>query len=124
MFGTRTTTQPKTAVRSRSRLSPFLPMQVVSTCLFLWFGVKCWLPTGFISSNIFFASEKPKYPTALGVTAGFEGLGLIVVLGVRTWMILDNKRRNRAQGVNWQSKDVPTEALAEGPESASFRHFY
>lgn len=99
-------------------------MRGVSTCRLLLFVVKCSLPTGIVSANIFFASEKPKYPTALGVTAGLEGLGLIVILGLRTWMILDNKRRNRAQGVNWQSKDVPTEALAEGPESASFRHFY
>ena len=79
---------------------------------------------GIVSANIFFEREKPKYPTALGVTAGLEGLGLIIILGMRTWMIMDNRRRNREQGVNWQSKDVPTEALSEGPASLSFRHFY
>lgn len=39
-------------------------------------------------------------------------------------MYLDNKKRNKAQGVNWQSKDVPTEALADGLKNPVFRHFY
>lgn len=53
-----------------------------------------------------------------------EGVGLACILGLRTWMYMDNKRRNKEQGVEWQSKDVPTEVLAAGPSDPRFRHFY
>lgn len=39
-------------------------------------------------------------------------------------MYFDNKKRNKAQGVNRQPKDVPTEALADGLKNPLFRHFY
>lgn len=39
-------------------------------------------------------------------------------------MTIENRRRNKAQNVSWQSKDVPTEALAEGPKNPMFRYFY
>lgn len=38
-------------------------------------------------------------------------------------MVLDNKRRNKLQGVNWSSKDVPTALLKNGPKDLSYRHF-
>lgn len=40
------------------------------------------------------------------------------------WMYFDNKKRNKAQGVNRQPKDVPTEALADGPKNPLVRDFY
>ncbi|GAA5947890.1 hypothetical protein JCM10213_003398, partial [Rhodosporidiobolus nylandii] len=40
-----------------------------------------------------------------------------------TYMALENKRRNKAQGVNWTFKDVPTEALAAGRGDPRFRYF-
>lgn len=40
------------------------------------------------------------------------------------YMTMDNRRRNKAQNVDWQSKDVPTEALVDGPRNPLFRHFY
>lgn len=43
---------------------------------------------------------------------------------MRMWMWNDNRRRNKEQGVNLQSKDVPTEALADGPSNPAFRYFY
>ncbi|EIW65836.1 high-affinity nicotinic acid transporter [Tremella mesenterica] len=79
---------------------------------------------GIVSSNIFLDKWAPAYIQPLGITAGLEGLGLIIVIYLRMWMYLDNRRRNKEQGVNWQSKDVPTSALAEGPANPSFRHFY
>lgn len=39
-------------------------------------------------------------------------------------MYFDNKKRNKAQGVNRQPKDVPTEALADGPKNPLVRDFY
>ncbi|KAK4687543.1 hypothetical protein P7C73_g2583, partial [Tremellales sp. Uapishka_1] len=79
---------------------------------------------GIVSTNIFLDKFKPKYTVPLAITAGIEALGLVLILGLRMWMWNDNRKRNKAQGVNWQSKDVPTEALAEGPANPSFRHFY
>ncbi|KAK0224300.1 major facilitator superfamily domain-containing protein [Armillaria fumosa] len=79
--------------------------------------------SGLIASNIFMGKEKPYYNTALVVNFSFLAVGISLILGLRTYMILDNRRRNSAQGVNWSSKDVPTAALAVGVASAEFRHF-
>jgi hypothetical protein len=58
------------------------------------------------------------------ITACIEVLALVLVVGLRMWMMLDNRKRNKAQGVNWRSLDVPTEVLSEGPKNPLFRHFY
>lgn len=60
----------------------------------------------------------------LAITCAIEALALVLVIGLRFYMTTDNRRRNREQGVNWQSKDVPTKALTEGPGNPLFRHFY
>lgn len=39
------------------------------------------------------------------------------------WMYFDNKKRNKAQGVNRQPKDVPTEAFGGWAEESSFQAF-
>ncbi|PSR97346.1 major facilitator superfamily domain-containing protein [Coniella lustricola] len=78
----------------------------------------------FVSANIFLDKWAPRYVIPLAVTCGVEALALVLVLGLRMYMTLDNRRRNKRQGVNWQSKDVPTEALVDGPANPSFRHFY
>ncbi|OWZ33331.1 high-affinity nicotinic acid transporter [Cryptococcus neoformans C23] len=79
---------------------------------------------GIVSAQIFRDKWSPAYIIPLAVTAGIEGLAAILVIGLRMWMYLDNRKRNQAQGVNWQSKDVPTEVLVEGSKNPMFRHFY
>lgn len=79
---------------------------------------------GIVSANIFLAKWEPQYRIPLAIVAGMEGMALILTVSMRLWMTWDNKRRNREQGVNWQSKDVPTEALSEGSKNPLFRHFY
>ena len=79
---------------------------------------------GIVSANIFLDKWASAYRIPLAVTAGVEALALCLVLFLRFWMAWDNSRRNKAQGVKWQSKDVPTEALAEGSSNPLFRHFY
>ncbi|KIY47040.1 MFS general substrate transporter [Fistulina hepatica ATCC 64428] len=78
---------------------------------------------GLIASNIFMSSEAPKYPTALKVNFALLAVGIALVLGLRTYMMLDNRKRNKAQGANWTDRDVPTAALALGPKSPEFRYF-
>ncbi|GBE78324.1 Uncharacterized transporter [Sparassis crispa] len=78
---------------------------------------------GIVSSNIFLQSDAPKYTRALIVSAAMEGCGICILICLRTYMWFDNRRRNRAQGVIWTTKDVPTAVLFEGPKNPSFRHF-
>jgi predicted MFS family arabinose efflux permease len=79
---------------------------------------------GIVSANIFLDQFAPHYIVPLAITAGLEAIGLLLIVFLRMWMYWDNKRRNKEQGVNWQSKDVPTEVLSEGPSNLHFRHFY
>lgn len=78
---------------------------------------------GVVSSNIFRDEDKPKYVPALATTAAFGATGCCIALGLGFYMIWDNRRRNRAQGVNLSARDVSTEKLREGPNSPDFRWF-
>ncbi|KAL1901040.1 hypothetical protein Sste5346_002106 [Sporothrix stenoceras] len=86
-------------------------------------GVPAANVMGLVSSNIFRSQDAPRYIPALATTAAFGGTGLVLTLMLGAYMILDNKRRNRAQGVEVQAKDIPTEKLYEGPSSPDFRWF-
>jgi MFS family permease len=79
---------------------------------------------GVVASNIFRTQDAPKYMPALVTTAAFGGTGIILTLCLGFWMILDNKKRDRVQGVHLRAKDIPTESLQEGPASDEFRWFY
>jgi hypothetical protein len=39
------------------------------------------------------------------------------------YMTIDNRRRNKRQGVDLSARDVSTEKLREGPRSEEFRWF-
>ncbi|EME40139.1 hypothetical protein DOTSEDRAFT_74842 [Dothistroma septosporum NZE10] len=79
---------------------------------------------GVVSSNIFRTQDAPNYIPALATTAAFGGLGICLTLALGGWMILDNGRRNRRQGVVIRASDVPTEKLKAGPECDDFRWIY
>ena len=79
---------------------------------------------GVVASNIFRSQDAPKYLPALITTAAFGGCGIVLTLGLGLWMIWDNKRRDRVQGVHLRAKDIPTENLQDGPASDCFRWFY
>jgi hypothetical protein len=78
---------------------------------------------GVVSSNIFQDKDKPKYLPALKVTAGFGGVGSLFALSLGAYMVFDNARRNRKQGVNLSARDVSTEKLRDGPKNPDFRWF-
>jgi len=79
---------------------------------------------GVVSSNIFRSQDAPKYIPALVTTAAFGGTGIILTLCLGLWMIVDNKKRDKVQGVHLRAKDIPTECLQAGPASDDFRWFY
>lgn len=87
-------------------------------------GVPLANAAGLISTNIFRTKDAPKYVPALGITAGFGGAAILVIVGIVTFMFFDNRRRNKAQGVNFTYKDIPTSELAEGPENPNYRWMY
>ncbi|KZM23610.1 transmembrane transport [Ascochyta rabiei] len=78
---------------------------------------------GVVSSNIFRAQDAPKYIPALATTAAFGAVGCVCALLLGTYMVLDNVRRNRKQGVSLSARDVSTQKLRDGPKSADFRWF-
>jgi hypothetical protein len=78
---------------------------------------------GVVSSNIFREQDKPKYIPALVTTAAFGATGCVCALLMGAYMMWDNARRNRRQGVKLSARDVSTELLREGPRREEFRWF-
>ncbi|CUM54351.1 uncharacterized protein AC631_00730 [Debaryomyces fabryi] len=87
-------------------------------------GVPLANAAGLISTNIFRPKDAPKYVPALGITAGFGGLAIILVSSIVLFMIFDNRRRNKLQGVNLTFRDVPTSELRDGPTNPNYRWMY
>ncbi|KAJ5998161.1 hypothetical protein N7499_005460 [Penicillium canescens] len=79
---------------------------------------------GVVSSNIFRNQDAPIYLPALITTASFGGAGIVLTLCLGGWMIADNKKRDRTQGVHLKAKNIPTEYLQDGPACETFRWFY
>ncbi|CAG8895017.1 unnamed protein product [Penicillium egyptiacum] len=79
---------------------------------------------GVVSSNIFRTQDAPTYLPALITTASFGGVGIVLTLCLGLWMMADNRKRDRLQGVHLKARDIPTEYLKDGPACDSFRWFY
>ncbi|QDS73858.1 hypothetical protein FKW77_006771 [Venturia effusa] len=88
------------------------------------FGVPLANLMGVVSSNIFQNKDAPKYIPALATTAAFGGMGFILTILLGLYMIADNKKRDRQQGVKIKVRDIPTEKLRDGPAVKEFRWFY
>lgn len=78
---------------------------------------------GVVSSNIFLNQDAPKYIPALATTAAFGAFGFLLTLLLGAWMIIDNHRRDRKQGVVVKAKDISTEKLKDGPAGEDYRWF-
>lgn len=78
---------------------------------------------GVVSANIFRTQDEPKYIPALVTTAAFGATGACVALALGAYMVFDNARRNKKQGVRLEARDVSTEKLRDGPKNPEFRWF-
>ncbi|KAI0377576.1 putative MFS transporter [Hypomontagnella monticulosa] len=78
---------------------------------------------GLVPSYVFQEKDAPKYAPALIVTACFGAVGCLAAGSLGFFMLWDNKRRNRKQGVNITARDVPTSLLRDGPRVEEFRWF-
>ncbi|KAK7229397.1 hypothetical protein V2G26_001567 [Clonostachys chloroleuca] len=66
---------------------------------------------GLVSSNVFTPDSGPKYIPALVTNYAFRAAAILATLSMRHWMQRQKALRNKAQGVNWTSADVPTHLL-------------
>ncbi|KAI9374595.1 major facilitator superfamily domain-containing protein [Aspergillus egyptiacus] len=78
---------------------------------------------GLVSSNVFREQDKPKYMPALITVGAFGATGAVLAALLGLYMVVDNKRRDRRDGVRVSACDVPTERLRDGPASPEFRWF-
>ena len=78
---------------------------------------------GLVSSNIFFPHSAPKYIPALATTAAFGATGALLAALLSTYMVIDNKWRDRKLGRKLDIREVPTEMLRDGPSVPEFRWF-
>ena len=78
---------------------------------------------GVVSSNIFRPQDAPKYLPALATTATFGGCGFVLTLLLGAWMIVDNKRRDKNEGVKRKANEISTELLCDGPAAEQYRWF-
>ncbi|KAJ5902689.1 hypothetical protein N7495_003217 [Penicillium taxi] len=78
---------------------------------------------GLVSSNVFRDQDAPKYMPALITVAVFGATGACLAGFLGLYMWLDNKRRDRRDGVTIHARDIPTENMKDGPSSPEFRWF-
>lgn len=79
---------------------------------------------GLVSSNIFRNNDAPGYIPALATTAAFGATGIVLTLGLGAFMIFDNQRRDREQGIRKRGPDVSTILMRDGPKAPDFRWYY
>jgi hypothetical protein len=78
---------------------------------------------GLVASNLFDMRDAPKFEPALIGTACFGGCGALVTALLGCYMIWDNKRRDKQQGVKMHARDIPTSRMRDGPKSEDFRWY-
>lgn len=78
---------------------------------------------GIVASMTFRAEDAPRYLPFLGTAAGFEGTGMLLILGMRWWMKWDNTRRDKIMGQRLVSKDVKLSELVGGARDVRWRWF-
>jgi hypothetical protein len=76
---------------------------------------------GIFSSLSFNAKTAPKYIPAIALGAGFQGLGICIILAMGWWFRWDNRRRDRVQGRILRPRDVATSLLTRGHNDANWR---
>ncbi|RSL53837.1 hypothetical protein CEP51_014814 [Fusarium floridanum] len=78
---------------------------------------------GIMSAATFRTEYAPKYIPTLILTCCCNVIAMtgIVILG--GWMKMENRRRNKVQGVNLRAQDVDTSELPDGEKSPKFRFF-
>ena len=78
---------------------------------------------GVVASNIFRNQDAPKYIPALSVAAAFGATGAVITLFLGLYMVYDNRRRDRREGVKLVAREIPTHLLREPGQESGWRWF-
>jgi MFS family permease len=78
---------------------------------------------GIISSLVFRKQDAPRYIPFLGTAAAFEAVGIVLIMGLRMWMVWDNHRKDTIIGKKLVSKDVSMADIKEGTSDIQWRWF-
>lgn len=77
-----------------------------------------------ITASATFRTEyAPTYKPTIIATCVSAGICWCLVMFLGTWQKLENKRRNREQGVNLKAEDVDTNELVNGTDDPRWRYF-
>ena len=83
----------------------------------------CSAMGGIISAQLFRNEWAPLYLQALGATAGFQGLAIIVSAGLGVYFRWQNAKRDKAMGQKLRVEDTPQNELVEGERDPRFRYW-
>ena len=78
---------------------------------------------GIVSAATFRQEYAPKYLPTLYATAACNVTCICFTLWLGGWMKLENRRRNKSQGVVLRAEDVKTSELGDGEDSERWRYF-
>ncbi|KAL2835328.1 major facilitator superfamily domain-containing protein [Aspergillus pseudoustus] len=78
---------------------------------------------GILSAATFRTEYAPKYNPTLIATCACNGVCIVATAFMGTWMRMENRRRDREQGVRLRAGEVETAQLGEGEKSPGWRYF-
>ncbi|KAL4782314.1 major facilitator superfamily domain-containing protein [Aspergillus varians] len=78
---------------------------------------------GILSAATFRTEYAPKYIPTLAATCACNAVCIVATAFMGVWMRLENRRRDRTQGVTLRAGQVETSQLAEGEKSPEWRYF-
>ncbi|KAL3459729.1 pantothenate transporter [Aspergillus heterothallicus] len=78
---------------------------------------------GIISAQLFRDEWAPLYLQALGGTAGFQGLAIIISAGLGVFFRIQNSKRDKALGQKLRAQDTPQSELVNGERDPRFRYW-
>ena len=78
---------------------------------------------GIVASLAFRKQDAPRYIPFLATAASFEAIGILLIVGLRAWMVWDNRRKDRILGMKLVSQDVSMAEIREGTKDIRWRWF-
>jgi hypothetical protein len=78
---------------------------------------------GIVSAATFRQEYAPKYLPTLYATAACNVTCICFTLWLGGWMKLENRRRDKVQGVVLKAEDIKTSELGDGEDSEMWRYF-
>jgi len=78
---------------------------------------------GIVSAATFRQQYAPKYVPTLAATACANVTCIVFTLWLGGWMKMENRRRDKQQGVKVRAEDVRTSELGDGESSEKWRYF-